>query len=97
MTTAGKLAQWYFADPELRSAGATASIITCFSSEVRSRWPADGNGASPVPVVVHAESAKPTDRAIKLKFDICRINSAKLVAIRRACAYNLLRLCDCAN
>jgi len=76
VTTAGKFAQRYFADAGLRSAGATASIITCFSSGVRSRWPiltpAEGDGASLVPVV-HPENAKPTaSGVIKLKFDICK-------------------------
>jgi hypothetical protein len=33
----------------------------------------EGDGASLVPVVVHAESAKPTaSGAIKLKLDICK-------------------------
>jgi hypothetical protein len=76
VTTAGKFAQWYFADPGLRSAGATASIITCFSSGVRSRCPTltppESDGASLVPVV-HPKSAKPTaSGAIKLKLDICK-------------------------
>ena len=74
MTTAGKVAQWYFADAGLRSVGATASIIICFSSGVRSRWPmlTEGDGASRVPVV-HPESAKPmASGAIKLRLDICK-------------------------
>ena len=79
MTTAGNFAQWYFADPGLRSDCATASIITFFSSGARSRWPiptpAEGGGASPdamgVCPVVHPESAKPTASVvIKLKLDI---------------------------
>ena len=60
------------------SAGATASIITCFSSGVRSRWPilAPTEGASLVPVV-QPESAKPTaSGAIKLKLDICKARCA---------------------
>jgi len=83
VTTAGKFAQWYFADPALRSDGATASIITFFSSGVRSRWPiltpAEGDGASLgargicVPVA-HPESAKPTaSGVIKLTLDICKV------------------------
>jgi hypothetical protein len=72
---AGNCAQWYFADPALRSDGPTASIITFFSSGVRSRWPllmpAEGGGASldarGVCPVVHTESAKLTaNGAIKL-------------------------------
>jgi hypothetical protein len=76
VTTAGKVAQWYFADAGLRSAGASASIITCFSSGVRSRWlmltPREGDGASFVPLV-HPESAKPTaSGANKLKLNVCK-------------------------
>ena len=89
MTTAGNFAQWYFADPGLRSDCATASIITFFSSGVRSRWPiltpAEGGGASldarGFCPAVHPESAKPTaSGAIKLKLDICKARAS----LRRA-------------
>jgi hypothetical protein len=89
VTTAGNFAQWYFADPGLRSDSATASIITFFSSGVRSRWPiltpAEAGGVSldarGVCPVVHSESAKPTaNRAIKLKLDICKARES----LRRA-------------
>jgi hypothetical protein len=92
MTTAGNFAQWYFADPGLRSDSATASIITFFSSGVRSRWPiltpAEGDGVSldargGCPVV-HPESAKPTaNGAIKLKLDICKARAS----LRRALCF----------
>ena len=85
MTTAGNFAQWYFADPGLRSDGATSSMITFFSSGVRSRWPiltpAEGGGASldarevrvDVVPVAQPESVKPTaSGAIMLKLDICK-------------------------
>ena len=82
MTTAGNFAQWYFADPGLRSDGATASMIIFFSSGVRSRWPMlapavgvgaslDARGVCRCPMA-HPESAKPTASwAIMLK-DVCK-------------------------
>jgi hypothetical protein len=85
VTTAGNFAQWYFADPGLRSDGATASMITFFSSGVRSRWPilapAEGGCASldargvcvGVVLVAQPESAKPkASGAVMLKLDICK-------------------------
>jgi hypothetical protein len=85
VTTAGNFAQWYFADPALRSDPATASMITFLSSGVRSRWPilkpAVGGGASldargvcvAVVPVTQPESAKPTaSGAITLRLDICK-------------------------
>ena len=78
--SAGLLAPVEASNPALRSDGPTASIITFFSSGVRSRWPlltsAEGGGASldarGVCPVVHSESAKPAaSGAIKLKLEIC--------------------------
>jgi hypothetical protein len=70
---------------DLRSDGATASMITFFSSGVRSRWPilapAEGGGASldargvcvAVVLVAQPESAKPkASGAVMLKLDICK-------------------------
>jgi hypothetical protein len=76
----------------LRSDSATASIITFFSSGVRSRWPiltsAEAGGVSldarGVCPVVHSESARPTaNRAIKLKLDICKARAS----LRRALCF----------
>jgi hypothetical protein len=93
VTTAGNFAQWYLADPGLRNDGPTASIITFFSSGVRSRWPtlppAKGGGASldaagvgvAVGLVAQPESAKPVaSGTTTLKLDRCKARSSDVAA-----------------